>query len=102
MIHVIATIEVVDGSRDQLLALFEQLAPAVHAEQGCIEYAPAVDAATDISGLAPVRANIVTVVEKWESPAALDAHLKAPHMAKFREQAGPLLASVEIRVLQPA
>jgi quinol monooxygenase YgiN len=102
MIHVIATIEVLNGNRNQLLALFKDLAPTVRKEQGCIEYDTAVDLAPDVAGVAPERANIVTVVEKWESPAALDAHLKAPHMAAFREQAGPLLASVEIRVLQPA
>jgi quinol monooxygenase YgiN len=102
MIHVIATIQVHDGSRDKLLALFADLAPTVRAEAGCIEYGTAVDLAPDVSGVAPERANIVTVVEKWDSPAALDAHLKAPHMAKFREQAGPLLVGVEIRVLGPA
>ena len=102
MIHVIATIEVVDGARDKLLALFADLAPTVRAEAGCIEYGTAIDVAPNVGGVAPVRANIVTVVEKWDSPEALDAHLKASHMAAFREQAGPLLVGVEIRVLQPA
>lgn len=102
MFHVIATIEVVEGARDKLLVLFAELSPTVLQERGCIEYGTAVDLATDVAGLAPARANIVTVVEKWESPAALAAHLQAPHMATFREQAGPLLAGIEIRVLQPA
>jgi quinol monooxygenase YgiN len=99
MIHVIATIEVVDGARDKLMALFSELAPTVRAEQGCIEYLPAVDLATEIAGLAPPRKNVVTVIEKWDNPAALAAHLKAPHMDAFRLQAKPLLAGVSIQVL---
>jgi quinol monooxygenase YgiN len=45
---------------------------------------------------------VVTVVEKWESPAALHAHLAAPHMASFRERVKGMVTGIEIRVLAPA
>ena len=48
MIHVIATIETAPGMRDDFLAAFAELVPDVRAEQGCIEYGPAVDLATSI------------------------------------------------------
>jgi len=44
MIHVIAIITAKPGKRDELLAAFRANMPAVHAEAGCIEYGPALDA----------------------------------------------------------
>jgi quinol monooxygenase YgiN len=44
----------------------------------------------------------VTVVEKWESVAALENHLAAAHMLNHRERVKDLVAAVEIRVLAPA
>jgi quinol monooxygenase YgiN len=45
---------------------------------------------------------MVTVIEKWQDPAALRAHLAAPHMQQFRESVRNLVTGVEIRVLDPA
>ena len=44
MIHVIAVITAKPGMRGAVLREFRANMPAVHAERGCIEYAPAVDA----------------------------------------------------------
>jgi quinol monooxygenase YgiN len=101
MIHVIATIETVAGQRDAFLAAFRELIPLVRAESGCIEYGPAVDVPTPIAGLPPARDEVVTVVEKWESLSALQAHLAAPHMLRYRENVKDLVTKVEIRVLRP-
>jgi quinol monooxygenase YgiN len=101
MIHVIATIRTAANRREEFLRAFRELVPLVHAEQGCLEYGPAVDAETAIGTEAP-RADVVTVVEKWESPAALHAHLAAPHMASFRERVKGMVTGIEIRVLAPA
>ena len=54
MIVVLATIELHPGKRPDFLAEFRQIVPKVRAEDGCIEYFPAVDTA---SGL-PVRSRI--------------------------------------------
>ena len=102
MIHVIATIELIDTWRGAFLDEFRQLVKLVRQEQGCIEYGSAVDLGTEIAALAPPRENVVTVIEKWESVAALAAHLKAPHMADYRGKVGHMLAGVRIQVLEPA
>ncbi len=102
MIHVLATIELADGKRDAFLQEFHQLVPFVHAEQGCIEYGPTIDAVTDISAQATAGENVVTVVEKWDSVEALKAHLVAPHMLSYREKVSGLVKSSRILVLEPA
>jgi quinol monooxygenase YgiN len=99
MICVIATIETAPGRRDDLLAVFEKRVPQALAEIGCIEYAPTIDADC---ALAPVRPNTVTVVEKWESFAALQAHLAAPQMAEFREQTADMRLKLSLQILEPA
>jgi len=101
MIHVIATVRTVAGRRGDFLAAFRELVPLVRAEAGCLDYGPAVDLDTSISGQPPVRDDAVTVVEKWESVAALEAHLAAPHMLRYREKVKDLVAGLEIRVLEP-
>lgn len=101
MIHVIASIRTVAGRRDDFLAAFRELVPLVRAERGCLEYGPAVDMDAGINGQPAVREDVVTVIEKWETPAALKDHLAAPHMNRYREQVKEIVAGVEIRVLEP-
>ena len=102
MIHVIASIHTAPGRRDDVLKAFHALRPEVLAEAGCIEYGTAVDLENAIDGQPAARPDMVTVVEKWQDPAALRAHLAAPHMQKFRNTVKDLVTKVEIRVLAPA
>jgi len=102
MIHVIATIKIVDGKRDNYLAAFHKLVPLVLAEEGCIEYGPAIDVATPISVQQPLQENTVTVIEKWESIPALQAHLQAKHMQENHEKVKDMLAGIKIQILEPA
>lgn len=99
MICVIATIETKAGSRDDLLKVFEGLVADVRAEKGCIEYVPTIDVP---SSMTTVRDNVVTVVEKWESLAALEAHLATPHMVAFRNQTADMRLSLSLQILEPA
>ena len=101
MIYVIASIEVKPGKRDAFLAEFHRNIPNVKAEQGCMEYGPTVDVKTEIKAQIPLRENTVTIVEKWESLAALQAHLVAPHMLTYRERVKDLVAGVSLQVLEP-
>ena len=78
MIHVLAIITTQPGQRDAVLEQFRANMPAVLAEPGCIEYAPAIDA------------------------AALKAHAAAPHMASYGARVKEMLASRVIHVLSPA
>jgi quinol monooxygenase YgiN len=102
MIHVIATIEVHAGRREDLLAEFRSIVPQVLAEDGCLEYGPAVDAPTDIAAQLPVREHAVTVVEKWASLEHLKHHLTAPHMQEFREKVREIVARTTLVILRPA
>ncbi len=102
MIHVIATIEVRAGHRDKFLREFHQLMPAVHAEAGCLAYAPAVDADTGIDRQTPKGENVVTIIEQWESLDALKAHLAAPHMAAYRDRVKDLVTHAALHILKPA
>jgi quinol monooxygenase YgiN len=102
MIHVIASIRTAPGRRDDVLRAFRLLVPQVLAEAGCIEYGTAVDLENAVDGQPAARPDMVTVIEKWQDPAALRAHLAAPHMVQFREKVKELVAGVEIRVLSPA
>lgn len=101
MIFVIATIEVKPGKREAFLAEFHKNMPNVNAEKGCMEYGPTVDVKTDIKAQVPLRDNVVTVVEKWESLQALHAHLAAPHMATYRERVKDYVVGVTLQVLEP-
>ena len=101
MIHVIATIALHAGRRDAFLAEFWRIVPLVRAEDGCIEYGPAVDCATAFAPALPPRPDVVTVVERWESVEHLERHLSAPHMQEYRPKVKDMIATVTLRVLEP-
>jgi quinol monooxygenase YgiN len=102
VIHVIATIELAPGTRDAYLEVFRKLVPEVHAEKGCLEYGPAIDAETDLANQARVGPDKVVVVEKWEDLAALKAHSAAPHMQQYRVRVKDYVRGVHLLVLDPA
>ncbi|MBD9456124.1 antibiotic biosynthesis monooxygenase [Pseudomonas sp. PDM05] len=70
-VRLVVIIQTQPGRGPDQLAAFEQLAPLVRAEQGCIQY-----------DLHPVSGNpdSFVLIEKWASKAALEAHHATPHM----------------------
>ncbi len=102
MIHVIATIELAAGTREAFLAEFRRIVPLVRAEVGCLEYGPTIDLPSGLAAQPPVRDNVVTVVERWESLDALRAHTTAPHMQDYRGRVKDYVLGVQLHVLQPA
>jgi len=86
MIHVIAIITAKPGMATPSCA-FRANMPAVHAEKGYIEYAPATDT-PDIG--------------KFQTPFGPDTHATAPHMAAYAVKPKDMIASRVIRVLSPA
>ena len=102
MIHVIALITAKPGQRHRVLELFRANVPAVHAEDGCLEYVATVDAA----GAGPMQAELgpdtFAVVERWESLDALKAHAAAPHMKAYGAAAKDFVQTRVIHVLSPA
>ena len=101
MIHVTASLRVKDGCRDEYLAHFKENLPNVWAEDGCIEYVPCLDAETGWK-VQSLDSNRVTVVEKWASMEALQAHARAPHMNEFRRKASHLVESTTLQVVEAA
>ena len=102
MIHVLAIITTKPGLRDKVLEAFRANMPAVHAEEGCIEYGPAVDAEGMGSFQTKLGPDTFVVVEKWDSIDALKAHAAAPHMASYGAKVKDMLAARVIHVLSPA
>jgi len=102
VIHVVAIITAKSGQRGAVLVQFRAIIPAVLAEEGCIEYGPAVDAEPGPPFQAKLGPDSFVVVEKWASPEALKAHAGAPHMAAYGAQVKDLLESRVVHVLSPA
>jgi len=102
MVHVLAIIAAKPGKRAEILAAFKANVPAVHAEDGCIEYGAAVDA----DGAGPIQTamgeDTFVVIEKWETLDALKAHAASAHMAAYGAKVKELIASRTIHVLSPA
>jgi quinol monooxygenase YgiN len=102
MIHVVAIITAKPGKRETILEAFRANVPAVHAEAGCIEYGPAVDA-DGVGGFqTKFGPDTFLVIEKWESLDHLKAHAGAPHMQAYGAKTKDMIASRVIHVLSPA
>jgi quinol monooxygenase YgiN len=101
MIVVLATIELVPGKREAFLQEFRQIIEPVRAEDGCIEYFPAIDLASGIAAQGDPRENVVVVIEKWASVAALETHLIAPHMMAYRPKVKEFVKQVSLQILSP-
>ncbi len=102
MIHVIAVITAKPGLRDTILEAFRANAPAVLAEDGCIEYGAAIDATPALPIQAAYGADTFLVIEKWRDTAALKAHGAAPHMQAYAAKTREHVASRLIHILSPA
>lgn len=102
MVHVLAIITAKAGQRAAILEAFKANVPAVHEENGCIEYGAAMDA----QGAGPIQTamgeDTFVVIEKWESLDALKAHAASAHMAAYGAKVKDLIASRTIHVLSDA
>ncbi|MFH2132173.1 MAG: putative quinol monooxygenase [bacterium] len=101
MINVIAFIHVKEGRLPAFVEIFKSNIPLVLQERGCIEYVPAVDYP---SGFAAQKLdeNVVTIIEKWESLADLQAHQSSAHMLAYKEKVKDLVDHVVLKVLKDA
>ncbi len=102
MIHVIATIELAAGKRNDFLKIIHPLVNKVKAEKGCLDYGPGIDMPTSIKAQIPLRDNVVTMVERWADLKALEEHLRAPHMMAYREEVKDMVVGIKLQILQPA
>ena len=102
MIHVIATIELEAGRRDDFLVEFHKFVADVRNEAGCIAYGPTIDTQTDIEAQQQKGSDVVTVVEQWEDVDTLKAHSVAPHMLEYRPKVKDMVRQMTLHILEPA
>ena len=84
MLLLTAFIEVAPTDRDGIRAALPGVIASTRAEDGCQEYGCYEDTQQ------PGR---YVFVERWRDKAALDRHLRTPHMAAWMKVAGPRLKS---------
>ncbi|MCL1962100.1 MAG: antibiotic biosynthesis monooxygenase [Desulfovibrionaceae bacterium] len=101
MIQVVAIITAKPGQRENILEAFRANRPAVLAEEGCVEYNAAVDAAGMPASRGTLGPDTFVVIEKWASLAALQAHGAGPNMAAYGAKTREFTASRMIHVLEP-
>jgi quinol monooxygenase YgiN len=75
MLVIAGRIQLDPANRDKAIAAALEMMKATHQEPGCKSYV--FSAELDDPGA-------FRIFEEWESPEALKAHFKAPHMARFQ------------------
>lgn len=98
-VNVLAFITAKPGMREAVLKAFNANVPAVHAEDGCIEYFAATDTENAGPIQTPVGPDSFVVIEKWESMDHLKAHGASDHMKAYAQSVKDMLADRVIRVL---
>jgi quinol monooxygenase YgiN len=101
MIHVLASITVKASERDAFLEIFKANVPKVMEEEGCVEYSATVDSPTELP-IQESNENVVTIVEKWETFAHLEAHFTAPHMLEYKTKVEDLVEDISLKILEDA
>jgi quinol monooxygenase YgiN len=99
MINVIASISIKERKFSDYLRILKANVPMVRKEKGCIEYVPAGDIETGLPSQVLDR-NVVTILERWESLEALNAHLASRHMLDYREKVKDMVDRVSVKVLK--
>lgn len=98
MIHVIAIIIAKPGLRDEIIARVQENIPAVIAEEGCIEYRPVIDLATEAA--TGFGSDTLIIIEKWRDEICLKNHTAAPHMKNYAKKVRDFIQERTIRILK--
>jgi quinol monooxygenase YgiN len=101
LVYVIATVQVRPNMLEHLAREFRTVAAEVRAEHGCLEYCATIDVDSGLARQSPLRADVVTVVERWKDIAALAAHSTTPHMQAFRKRIADYVGATSLQVLAP-
>jgi len=100
MIQVIVTMRSKTGHMPEFLAACRELRPLVLGEPGCLGYDYTRDAAPPQGMLPSLDPDRITLLERWASADALQAHLGTPHMKAAGARMKDLRESVELRVVE--
>lgn len=101
MIHVIASITIEEGRLSEFLEIFKSNIPNVIEETGCMEYVPTIDVPSGFTAQT-CNANVVTVIEKWNTLEDLKKHMSSPHMLAYREKVKDHVENVSLKILKEA
>ena len=93
MLFVISTVNLKPGQREACLAAARPCIAGTVKEDGCISY----DVHTSVTD--PDK---IVFVERWESRAHLDAHMRTDHFLAWREQGPQFIASRRVEIITPA
>ena len=88
-ILVLAKIEPKDGCLDSIVELADELIYETLQEEGNIDY----------QLLKSIDDEILTFVEKWESPDTLKRHMASPHFLNFGEESEEFVKNMTIQVI---
>lgn len=80
MLHVVAKKRIIEGYAEDFIETARELVTLTREEEGCIQYELHQDLKDP---------NILSFIEKWETPEALAAHMKSEHFTRIV----PLLAT---------
>ena len=64
-----------------------------------MEYFATVDFQTELP-IQQTNANVVTVIEKWESFSHLEAHFIASHMLEYKAKVEGMVEDVSLKILE--
>jgi len=98
VIHIQVTMMIKEGRMKEFLALCEKLRRLVLKEKGCRAYEYTREIASPLGIQEPIDPNRITLVEGWESLAALKEHMEASHMKDYGPKMAELRSSVAARV----
>jgi quinol monooxygenase YgiN len=82
---IISHVDVFGGNTGKLIALLNTLGEASRKEGGMVRY--------EILDEVPAHTNHFRLVEEWASPAAWEAHDRAPHTQAYRQALMPMLGT---------
>ncbi|MBP3792046.1 MAG: antibiotic biosynthesis monooxygenase [Methanobrevibacter sp.] len=89
-IVVLAKVTPKKGCVDTIIEISKDLIETTLSEEGNIDYQ--LLQSTDDS-------DILTFVEKWESPQALQKHMASPHFQSFGAESAEFIENMEIQVI---
>ncbi|CAB1214162.1 putative quinol monooxygenase [Acinetobacter bouvetii] len=101
MLIVIADIQIRSGAqhRQNVFNAFRKIIPVVLQEEGCYGYELLIDQESNVD-YQTKSADVITMLEHWESIDHLNAHLQTPHMYAYQQQVKDDVLDVKIRILQ--
>lgn len=89
------------GVRERVLQEIAAVCPEVRREEGCLDYCAAVDVQSGLARQQPLRADVVTIIERWRDLEALAAHSAAPHVQELRKRIADSVLYSSMYVLAP-